>query len=92
MTEQRSEAAYVPPTSAEIASLAQQQVTDPAAEWPDESYVVNPEAIGDPDRTPVVRLSINAAAVFRPCVGNAPSRNGYCGGVNGFHAEDCPDA
>jgi hypothetical protein len=62
------------------------------SDWPDEPYVVNPEAIGDPDQTPVVRLSIDAAAALRPCAGKAPSRKGYCGGVNGFHAEDCPDA
>lgn len=46
--------------------------------------VMNPEAIGNPDETPRVFVGIDAAALFRPCAG--------CGGVNGWHAEDCDDA
>ena len=82
------------PRTRQISGRTGEVMSDPvgSAAWPDEPYVVNPEAIGDPDQTPVVRLSIDVAAAFRPCAGKAPSRNGYCGGVNGYHAEDCPDA
>jgi hypothetical protein len=52
---------------------------------------MNPDAIGNPDETPVVFVGTDLAALLRPCAGKAPSRDGYCGGVNGFHADDCPE-
>lgn len=57
-----------------------------------ESVVMNPSAIGDPDENPVVFVGADLRALLKPCAGNAPSRDGYCGGVNGFHADDCPSA
>lgn len=44
------------------------------------TVVVNPEAIGDPSETPVVRVGAGLRALLRPC---------RCGGVNGFHTESC---
>lgn len=57
-----------------------------------QSVVVNPSAIGNPDETPRVRASAAMVAFLKPCAGDAPSRDGYCGGVNGYHLEDCPIA
>ena len=42
--------------------------------------VVNPQAVGDPDQTPIVHLSPDLVRLLNPC---------RCGGVNGFHAADC---
>lgn len=52
-----------------------------------EPYVVNPDAIGDPDQTPVVRLSDEFIGAMR--------RAGLvcaCGGMNGYHDDECEDA
>ena len=46
----------------------------------DESFVVNASAIGNPDETPVVFVGAGLRALLNPCV---------CGGVNGYHADDC---
>lgn len=54
--------------------------------------VMNPDAVGNPDEDPKVFVGADLRAWFAPCDGAAPSRDGYCGGVNGFHAEDCPRA
>jgi hypothetical protein len=58
---------------------AENEVPDSLADM-DESVVMNLEAIGDPDATPVVFVGAGLRALLNPCV---------CGGVNGFHAEDC---
>lgn len=42
--------------------------------------VLNPEAIGNPDATPVVCLSPEMIAAMGGCI---------CGGLNGFHADEC---
>lgn len=47
-----------------------------------ESVVLNPSAVGNPDETPVVYAGADLRALLRPC--------GHCGGVNGWHADDCP--
>lgn len=49
------------------------------AEMP-ESVVMNPEAIGDPEQTPILFVGNDLRALLRPCV---------CGGVNGFHGDNC---
>ena len=55
-----------------------------------ESVVMNPSAIGNPDEEPVVFVGADLRRWLNPCEADAPSRGGYCGGVNGYHAEDCP--
>jgi hypothetical protein len=45
--------------------------------------IVNPEAVGDPDQTPVVHLSPDLVRLLNPC---------RCGGVNGFHKAECDRA
>lgn len=67
--------------------VRQRLVLDAEAEA---SHVINPEAIGNPDMTPVVQATAGLRALLRPCPAAAPSRDGYCGGVNGHHAADCP--
>lgn len=42
--------------------------------------VVNPSAVGNPDETPHVWVGADLRALLNPC---------QCGGVNGFHADDC---
>lgn len=42
--------------------------------------VMNPEAVGDLDVTPVVFVGNDLRALLGPCA---------CGGVNGFHGDDC---
>jgi hypothetical protein len=54
--------------------------------------VLNPSAVGNPDETPIVWVGADLHRLLNPCGGDAPSRNGYCGGVNGYHADDCPDS
>jgi hypothetical protein len=44
------------------------------------AVMLNPSAIGNPDETPQVWLGANMRALLKPCA---------CGGVNGFHADDC---
>jgi hypothetical protein len=53
--------------------------------------IINPEAVGNPDQTPIVQLTRAQALSMRLCEANAPLRDGYCGGLNGYHADDCPD-
>lgn len=48
-------------------------------------YVENPEAIGDPDQTPVVNLGPDLAAAMR-----AAGLVCQCGGMNGWHHAACP--
>jgi hypothetical protein len=45
-----------------------------------ESVVMTPEAIGDPDQTLTVFVGADLRALLNPCA---------CGGVNGFHADNC---
>lgn len=45
--------------------------------------VLNPEAIGDPDRTPVVQLPPAMVAFFER------TRCAECGQINRTHAEGC---
>jgi hypothetical protein len=55
--------------------------------------VVNPEAIGNPDITPIVECSPALVAYLAPCQEPITSRDGDpCGGVNRFHHIDCPKA
>lgn len=49
----------------------------------DHPYVVNPEAIGDPDQTPVVQLPPEMAAFFER------TRCPECGYINQCHTDDC---
>ncbi|MDF1603378.1 hypothetical protein [Nocardioides sp. YIM 152315] len=49
----------------------------------DRPYVVNPEAIGDPDQTPVVQLPSEMAAYFER------TRCPECRQINQTHADDC---
>lgn len=49
-----------------------------------EIRVLNPEAIGDPDQTPVVQLSPGMVAALK-----AAGIVCECGGMNGFHDEGC---
>ena len=62
-------------------------IDDPPDSLADENglVVLNPSAVGNPDEVPQVWLGADLRALLRPCV---------CGGVNGFHADDCevPDA
>lgn len=59
----------------------------------DDTYVENPEAIGNPDLTPRVRVSGGLMALLRPCQEPVASKGGEaCGGVNGYHVSDCPNA
>jgi hypothetical protein len=45
--------------------------------------VLNPEAIGDPDQTPIVQLPPAMVAFFER------TRCPECGYINQFHGEDC---
>lgn len=55
-----------------------------------ESYIVNPAAVGDPNQTPVVYLGAALARLMGRCEAPASSReDGQCGGVNGYHQDDC---
>lgn len=45
-----------------------------------ETYLMNPDAVGDPGATPVVRVGPGLLRLLRPC---------GCGGVNGFHGDGC---
>lgn len=59
----------------------------------DNTYVENPEAIGNPELTPRVRASSGLMALLRPCQQTVASKGGEaCGGVNGYHMSDCPNA
>lgn len=51
-----------------------------------ESVVVNPSAIGNPDETPRVFVGADLRRLLNPCPGGP---EGWCGGVNGFHADTC---
>ena len=51
---------------------------------PEYPKVINPEAIGDPDQTPVVQLDDDTVAALK--------RGGFiceCGGMNGYHDVGC---
>lgn len=48
-------------------------------------HVLNPEAVGDPDQTPVVQVSRGLAALL------ASTRCSSCGLVNHLHEDDCPE-
>lgn len=48
-------------------------------------YVVNPEAIGDPDATPVVQASPGLAALLED------TRCGTCGLINHAHEPGCEE-
>ena len=50
----------------------------------DRPTVLNPEAIGDPDQTPIVQLPPEMAAFF------AWTRCPECRQSNHTHADDCP--
>jgi hypothetical protein len=49
---------------------------------------MNPSPIGNPDKTPVVRLDPAVVSLLNPCFG-ATDSGGVCGGVNGYHRFDC---
>lgn len=66
-----------------------EQVPDSLADE-DGLVVLNPSAVGNPDEIPRVWVGADLRALLNPCSADAPSRGGYCGGVNGFHAADCP--
>jgi hypothetical protein len=53
-------------------------MNDKIDDW--QSEILNPEAVGDPNQTPIVLLSTDLVALLNPC---------QCGGVNGFHKPDC---
>jgi hypothetical protein len=60
---------------------------DCASAWISESLagenglvVLNPSAIGNPGEVPQVWIGADLRAMLQPC---------GCGGINGFHAEDC---
>lgn len=46
----------------------------------DGAVVLNPSAIGNPDEVPKVWVGADLRALLNPC---------GCGGVNGFHRENC---
>jgi hypothetical protein len=46
----------------------------------DGAVILNPTAVGNPDETPQVWVGADLRALLSPCA---------CGGVNGFHAEEC---
>ena len=50
----------------------------------DRDVVLNPDAIGNPDLTPVVQLSAASAAYFER------TRCKHCGLINYLHEDDCP--
>ena len=56
---------------------------------PEPAHIHNPGAIGDPDQTPLVWAGARLRRYLRPCTQQA--RDGECGGINGFHAEGCPE-
>ncbi len=50
----------------------------------EQPYIVNPEAVGDPDETPIVHIPADTVAAMK--------RLGMvceCGGMNGYHHPDC---
>jgi hypothetical protein len=49
----------------------------------DGTYILTPEAVGDPNQTPIVHCGPDLVALLKPCA---------CGGVNGFHRETCSNA
>ena len=52
--------------------------------------IVNPPAVGNPDETPIVKVSPALAGLMGRCSAASPSSwDGECGGVNGWHAADC---
>lgn len=51
---------------------------------PEFPKVINPEAVGDPDQTPVVDLGPDLVAAMK-----SAGIICECGGMNGFHDESC---
>lgn len=49
------------------------------------SYIENPEAVGDPDQTPIVQIPPDVVEAMR-----AAGIICGCGGMNGYHTDDCP--
>ena len=49
----------------------------------DQPYIVNPDAVGNPDMTPIVRLPAGLAAFFER------TRCPECQQINQTHADDC---
>lgn len=67
-------------------------MSQPASPLP---IILNPEAVGNPDKTPIVRLDANTAPwlpladwLRDPANGGCPE----CTGINWFHDENCPKA
>lgn len=52
----------------------------------EQPYVVNPDAVGDPEQTPIVHVSPGLAALLRQ------TQCPLCGHINQFHADDCVEA
>lgn len=58
----------------------------------DGMVVLNPDSVGNTDEAPIVWVGADLRRALNACGCAAPSRGGYCGGVNGFHADDCERA
>lgn len=53
------------------------------SDTPDRPYIVNPEAVGDPNQTPIVQLPPGLAAYFER------TRCPECSLINHCHEDDC---